>query len=100
MVTRSLDTPDRRVQAVRGDTGPGLRAAQDGRDDMKSRLPVVAPGVVDVVQFAGGWLFDRAMAGWDVTVLLADHSDCRPLHILGARILDLEEPLVREVSDP
>ena len=33
------------------------------------------------------------MAGWDVTVLIADHPDERPLQILGARILDLEYAL-------
>jgi hypothetical protein len=63
---------------------------------MRYRLDVVATGVVDVVRFAGGWLFDRAMAGWDVTVLLtdqADHPDPRPLQILGAGTLDLEEAL-------
>jgi hypothetical protein len=60
---------------------------------MRYRLDVVASSVVDVVRFAGGWLFDRSMAGWDVTVLLtdlADHPDLRPLHIIGARTLDLE----------
>jgi hypothetical protein len=35
---------------------------------MRYRLDAVAADVVDV-KFAGGWLFDRAMAGWDVTVL-------------------------------
>lgn len=30
------------------------------------------------------------MAGWDVTVLTADHADPRPLEILGARVRDLE----------
>ncbi|ORW71747.1 hypothetical protein [Mycobacterium saskatchewanense] len=63
---------------------------------MRYRLDVVASGVVDVVRFAGGWLFDRAMAGWDVTVLLTDVSgrtDSRPLQILGARVLDLDEAL-------
>ncbi|OBI86777.1 hypothetical protein [Mycobacterium asiaticum] len=60
---------------------------------MRYRLDVVASSVVDVVRFAGGWLFDRAMAGWDVTVLLTDHPDDRPLHILGARTLDLESAL-------
>jgi hypothetical protein len=64
---------------------------------MRYRLDVVAADVVDVVRFAGGWLFDRAMAGWDVTVLLTDHSadhpDARPLQILGAQVLDLEEAL-------
>lgn len=33
------------------------------------------------------------MAGWDVTVLVADHSDVRPLQILGATVLDLEGSL-------
>lgn len=60
---------------------------------MRYRLDVVAADVADVVRFAGGWLFDRAMAGWDVTVLLADHPDERPLQILGVGILDLEYAL-------
>ena len=57
---------------------------------MRYRLDVVASNVVDVVRFAGGWLFDRAMAGWDVTVLVADQPDVRPLQILGAQTLGLE----------
>jgi hypothetical protein len=64
---------------------------------MRYRLDVVASSVVDVVKFAGGWLFDRAMAGWDVTVLLLDHAadqpDDRPLQILGAQTVDLEDAL-------
>ena len=64
---------------------------------MRYRLHVVAASVADVVEFAGGWLFDRAMAGWDVTVLLpdhqADHPDDRALQILGAQVLDLEDAL-------
>jgi hypothetical protein len=67
---------------------------------MRYRLDVVAASVVDVVRFAGGWLFDRAMAGWDVTVLVADHPDVRPLQILGARILDLEDALAAVESRP
>jgi hypothetical protein len=60
---------------------------------MRYRLDVVATDVADAVRFAGGWLFDRAMAGWDVTVLVADHPDERPLRILGVQILDLEYAL-------
>ncbi|BBX41747.1 hypothetical protein [Mycobacterium simiae] len=63
---------------------------------MRYRLDVVACSVLDVVRFAGGWLFDRSMAGWDVTVLLtdlADQSDLRPLQIIGAQTLDLEHVL-------
>jgi hypothetical protein len=60
---------------------------------MRYRLDVVAPSVADVVKFAGGWMFDRVMAGWDVTVLIADHPDDRPLQILGVDTLDLETAL-------
>jgi hypothetical protein len=48
------------------------------------------------VQYAGGWLFDQVMAGWDVTVITVDTSDPRPLHILGVRACDLD----RAVSAP
>jgi hypothetical protein len=67
---------------------------------MRYRLDVVAASVVDVVRFAGGWLFDRAMAGWDVTVLLADLADDRPLQILGARTMDLEHALASVDTRP
>ncbi len=67
---------------------------------MRYRLDVVAAGVADVVRFAGGWLFDRAMAGWDVTVLIADHPDDRPLQILGAGVLDLEDALTAMETRP
>jgi hypothetical protein len=45
------------------------------------------------VQYAGGWVYDRVMAGWDVTVLVANDDDVRPLKILGADTLDLESVL-------
>jgi hypothetical protein len=44
----------------------------------------------DVVRWAGGWIFDRATAGWEVTVLVAGHCDVRPLQILGATTRDIE----------
>jgi hypothetical protein len=47
---------------------------------------VVAPTVADVVSCVGGWLVDRAMLGWDITVLIAQpQQDLRPLSILGVR---------------
>jgi hypothetical protein len=61
---------------------------------------VVAPRTVEVVRYAGGWLFDRVMAGWDATVLTADHTDPRPLRILGARVADLESELSSAARDP
>lgn len=67
---------------------------------MRYRLDVVAATVLDVVRFAGGWIFDRSMAGWDVTVLVADHPDDRPLQIVGAQVLDLEEALASVQARP
>ncbi|MDT5010782.1 MAG: hypothetical protein QOH57_2399 [Mycobacterium sp.] len=60
---------------------------------MRYRFDVVCANVADVVSFAGGWVFDRVMAGWDVTVLVDGQRDLRPIHILGADILDLETAL-------
>jgi hypothetical protein len=60
---------------------------------MRYRLDVVAPTVLDAVRFAGGWVYDRVMAGWDVTVLVGDDEDARPLEILGAEVRDLESVL-------
>ncbi|MUL83359.1 MULTISPECIES: hypothetical protein [unclassified Mycolicibacterium] len=60
---------------------------------MRYRLDVVAPCVVDAVRFAGGWLVDRVMAGWDVTVLIGADEDVRPLAILGVETIDLESVL-------
>ena len=53
--------------------------------------------MVEAVRFAGGWLFDQVMAGWDVTVLTAGEADARPAQILGARVADLEMVLARRV---
>jgi hypothetical protein len=60
---------------------------------MRYRLDVVARSVPEVVEFAGGWLVDRVMAGWDVTVLIDTHEDLRPLEILGVDTQDLESAL-------
>lgn len=60
---------------------------------MRYRLDVVTPNVADAVTFAGGWLFDRVMAGWDVTVLIGQDEDVRPLEILGVDSYDLRSAL-------
>lgn len=67
---------------------------------MRYRLDVVAASVADVVAYAGGWVFDRVMAGWDVTVLVARDEDVRPIHILGADTLDLETALAMGAERP
>jgi hypothetical protein len=51
----------------------------------KYQLDVTARDVADVVRNAGGWLYDRATAGWDVTVVVTSECDVTPLRILGAR---------------
>ncbi|HKT00453.1 MAG TPA: hypothetical protein VJT31_13045 [Rugosimonospora sp.] len=66
----------------------------------RQRLVVVAPRVVEVVRCTGGWLFDRVMAGWEVTVLIVDHTDTRPLRILGAGVGDLESALAMPPLGP
>jgi hypothetical protein len=40
------------------------------------------------------------MAGWDVTVLTEDVTDCRPLRILGARPVDMEAALATPLLRP
>ena len=67
---------------------------------MRYRLDVVGASVSDVVRFAGGWMYDRVMAGWDVTVLLADGEDERPLQILGVDVADLESALAMGAERP
>ncbi|KDF01086.1 hypothetical protein Y900_019640 [Mycolicibacterium aromaticivorans JS19b1 = JCM 16368] len=53
------------------------------------QLDVVGAHVADVVDSAGGWLFDRVMAGWDVRVAVADARDLAALRILGVQPIAL-----------
>jgi len=97
MAARSIDTIDRQVRGVHPVTGSAARAR---RHLLRHRLVVVAPDMIELVRFAGGWLFDRAMAGWDTTVLVADPSDIRPLQILGVHVVDLEAAMASTVRSP
>ncbi|KKC04643.1 hypothetical protein [Mycobacterium nebraskense] len=84
MVTSTFDIREgNRVKAA--------RASRADRECLRYRLDVIAVSALDVVQSAGGWLYDRAMAGWQVTVLLPNGSDARSLRILGVQTLDLDE---------
>lgn len=49
------------------------------------QLDVIGVHVADVVESAGGWLFDRVMAGWEVRVAVADTGELAALHILGVQ---------------
>ena len=57
------------------------------------RLHVAASDLVDLITAAGGWLADRAMAGWHVTAYIAGDHDDRPLHILGVGAIDFASAL-------
>lgn len=62
------------------------------------QLTILAANLPDVVGLAGGWLFDRARAGWDVNVLVEGCRDVRPLAILGANSVDESaEAVLRDV---
>ena len=67
---------------------------------MRPRLVALADRTADVVEVAGGWLCDQVLAGWDVTVVTADHADQRALRILGVRGQDLESALAAPVQGP
>jgi hypothetical protein len=82
MATRPFSNDDDSVEGF----VPGGRPHAGARIN-RYQLHVVGSRMADVVQSAGGWLCDRARAGWDVTVLVADHQDARPVSILGATAL-------------
>jgi len=64
------------------------RAARADGACLRYRIDVVAPSAADVVRSAGGWLYDRVMAGWEVTALLTHDCDTLPLRILGVQAAD------------
>jgi hypothetical protein len=80
MITPTIDISD----------GGRVRAARSESECLRYRLDVVAADAVDVVRSAGGWLYDRVMAGWEVTVLLPHRCDTRSLRILGVDVVDSE----------
>jgi len=90
MVTPTFDVSE---YGLRSTTA---RAPHVVGESLRYRLDVVGGSAVDVVQSAGGWLYDRAMAGWEVTVLLPHCGDSRPLRILGVRVSDLQSELAGE----
>jgi hypothetical protein len=76
MATRSLTADDATPSAAR---------------ILRYQLNVVATSTEEVLRSAGGWLCDRARAGWDVNVLVAGGGDSRAMKILGATAVDLDE---------
>jgi hypothetical protein len=77
-------------------TRPGLPLPRNASDEVgKYQFQVVAGNIADAVRSIGGLIFDRAMAGWQVSVVVDGDTgaDDRPLRILGARV-------AKRVSDP
>ncbi|CDO30489.1 hypothetical protein [Mycolicibacterium porcinum] len=56
---------------------------------LQYELNVVAADTADTVMSIGGWLFDRAMAGWRVNVAADEGGDGRALRILGLKTVGL-----------
>ncbi|MCX4096850.1 hypothetical protein [Nocardia sp. alder85J] len=91
MPVLALDTQDRGVLPL------DRSIARSRQHILRYRLAVVAQDATEIAALAGGWLFDRGMAGWDVTALVADTSNSVPLRILGATVVDLASAMaVRE----
>ncbi|MDG4669389.1 hypothetical protein [Mycobacterium sp. 236(2023)] len=73
---------------------PAAGDASRGRGS-KHRLMVLTSETRDTVASAGGFIFDRAAAGWDVAVHLPDHVDDRAFRILGVRTVVLQRDIDR-----
>lgn len=63
-------------------------------------MGVLAQSISDAVRCAGGLMFDRAAAGWDVTVYPPDDACPRAIQILGAKCGDLESLFSKDASLP
>lgn len=68
-----------------GPVGPTARPQADNSRKLKYQLNVIGSTVAEVVESCGGWLFDRAMAGWEVNVVVGDDENAVAARILGAR---------------
>jgi hypothetical protein len=90
---RPIKRDDRNSQSA-------IRSRTRASTVLQHEMTVVASSVADAVMSAGGWLFDRRMAGWQVNVLLADRTGERALQILGAEVLDLSRDLQAITDDP
>ena len=96
MIAQSSETNE---QPVGGSVRGSQARASTGRLTTYE-LCVVAPRVDDVVRSAGGWLFDRVMAGWAVNFLVPDGCDLRPLTVLGVRAVPFESGFESLVDGP
>lgn len=63
---------------------PGVAMRTAAVEPWRYELAVFCSDVVDAVISAGGWMYDRARTGWNVSVIADDRGGVRPLAILGA----------------
>ena len=90
----------RRIKRDDPNTHSVTRARNRAGTVLRHEMSVVASSVADVVASAGGWLYDRRTAGWQVNVLVGDRVGERALRILGADVLDLNADLEEITDDP
>jgi hypothetical protein len=64
------------------------------------RLVAFSPSVHEMVEAAGGLLFDRAAAGWEVVVFVDAETGYRPLEVLGVSIVKSFDLVTRDVAIP
>jgi hypothetical protein len=74
-------------------------------DDLgRYQFQVVTANITDAVMSIGGLIFDRAMAGWDVSVVVDGGTDRfiddRPIRILGGRVVKRLENRVELPARP
>lgn len=81
---------------------PRASSAQTPAEDVgRYQFQVFATCVADAVMSIGGLIFDRAMAGWDVSVVVDEHDvDDRPIRILGAKVAYLPSRPQRAAALP
>ena len=70
---------------------PRAASRREAPDELgKYQFQVVAANIADAVLSIGGLIYDRAMAGWEVSVMVDGDTDRviddRPVRILGARV--------------
>jgi hypothetical protein len=104
MVTPTFDISEYGLRST------AARASQAHDEGLRYRFDVLAGSAVDVIQSAGGFLYDRSMAGWAVTVRLPragrvptdnpTFEDRRALRILGVRVVDLQSDWTSEYGGP
>jgi hypothetical protein len=98
MVARSVAATGGGIPRVHQLARPATRVQPAVRPSLRPRLAAIAPTAADAVRGAGGWLFDQALAGWDVTVITAEQADHRSLRILGVRGHTLEAALAYQAD--